>query len=109
VLQLVAADAVWHVNGRGPFAGEHAGRAAVAQLLAGRSAQSSGTYGFAVSDVHAGDEHVVVVREVSMELPSAYRGDAVTVLHVEAGMVTAAWEYDFEPRDADAAWSSPAP
>jgi ketosteroid isomerase-like protein len=104
----VAPDAAWHVNGRGPFAGDHVGRAAIERLLLARAARSQGTYGFEVGDVHSGEAHTVVLRSVRVDSPSSFRGDALTVVHAEGGVVTEGWEYDFDPQAADGAWEAAA-
>jgi ketosteroid isomerase-like protein len=103
-LTAVAPDAAWHVNGRGPFAGDHVGRAAIERLFAERTARSNGTYRFDVTDVHRGEAHTVVLRMTHVDAATSFRGAAVTVVHASGGVVTAAWEYDFDPGAADAAW-----
>jgi uncharacterized protein len=62
-----AQDAVWHLPGHSPIAGDHAGRDAILKILASLRRLSGGTFRADLMDVLVGDNHVVALQHATGE------------------------------------------
>jgi uncharacterized protein len=103
---LVAEDAIWHIPGRGPLAGDHHGREAVFEMFGQLMQGSEGTFNQELHDVAASDDHAVALTHAT-----ARRGDHnydnrdAWVFHLREGQIAEAW---WRPEDlyaADEFWT----
>ncbi|MGQ0466266.1 MAG: nuclear transport factor 2 family protein [Sporichthyaceae bacterium] len=60
VLETFAPDAVFHVGGEGPNAGDYKGRAAIGEQLVNGARETGGSQRFEIRGVFADDRHAVV-------------------------------------------------
>ncbi len=103
---LMSPDVVWHIPGRGPLAGNHAGLDAVAAHFARTARLSGGTHRVEIQDMLANDDHVVVLHSARAE-----RGDkkldlnVVHLFRVRDGKVTEAWTVQHDLYAWDDFWS----
>ena len=58
---LLHEDAVWHIPGRSPFAGEHRGRESILAMLGDTARRSAGTYRVDLHYAVADERHVIAV------------------------------------------------
>jgi uncharacterized protein len=103
VAALFADDIKIHQSGRGPLAGDHAGKDAVFGVFGLLAEITTGTFGQEIHDVLANDEHAVVMVEQVWEQPHPFRGKSVHVWHMNNGRVTEAWFMEVDQMAADAA------
>lgn len=76
VLSFFAADAVWHVGGRGPLSGDHKGHDALVAKFAYDANLTAGTQHLEVREVYADAEHgVVVLQETATRAADGARLD----------------------------------
>jgi ketosteroid isomerase-like protein len=61
VLSLFADDAVMHVNGAGPLAGNHKGKEAIGHAFAGLFEWTGGTVRLQIGDIFADDDHAIAL------------------------------------------------
>ena len=100
---LLADDIVWHQSGNSPLSGDFAGKDAIFGDYLPRLAEiNAGTYGQAVHDLLANDEHAVVMVESWWEQPHPFKGKGVHVWHMKDGIATEAWFMDLDQAAADA-------
>ncbi|HEY1918127.1 MAG TPA: nuclear transport factor 2 family protein [Streptosporangiaceae bacterium] len=90
--EFLSPDVVWHIPGRGPLAGDHAGLEAVAAHF-GRVAELSGsTHRVELHDVVGNDNHVVALHAARAERGGKRLDlNALHLFHVRDGMITEAW------------------
>lgn len=62
-----AQDAVWHIPGHSPIAGDHAGRDVILKILAGLRPLSGGTFKADLMEVLVGDSQVVALQHATGE------------------------------------------
>ena len=104
--EFLSPDVVWHVPGRGPLAGDHAGLEAVGAHF-GRVAELSGsTHRVEVHDVVGNDSHVVVLHAARAER-NGKRLDlnALHLFHVRDGKVIEAWTVHHDLYAWDGFWA----
>jgi ketosteroid isomerase-like protein len=108
VEELLAEDVVWHVPGRSPIAGDHTGRAAVAEYFRRRRALTGATLeivdrgGMEADDtvVRMADGHATIGgHQVSWRTAGIYR--------VEAGRLREVWLVPLDLEQFDRVWSGP--
>ena len=107
-LGVLADDAVMHIPGRGPFAGDHRGREAIAALLKRQTDALGGNSPTVdIHDVIGGDNHVVLLQSVTFE-----RGDSrledrgVLVFHVRDGKAADVWVHPQDQYASDEFWQA---
>lgn len=61
ILAPFAPDAVFHVGGQGPLAGDHKGHEAITSALIGSFQLTGGTQRIDVKNIYADDAHAVIV------------------------------------------------
>lgn len=92
-----AEDIVWHVAGRGPFAGDYKGIAEVIGLFGRQMESTGGTLKLELHDLLADDEHVVaLVRTTADRNGKRINDPGVHVVHVRDGKLSESW---FHPSD----------
>jgi ketosteroid isomerase-like protein len=103
---LVAEDAVWHVPGTHPFAGDHVGKDAVLALAA-RMQELTAELLFDVDEVVAANSHVAVVGSVwgDRDGKILFGNGEVAVFRVEGAKVVEGWTYVFDTPEVDRFWS----
>jgi ketosteroid isomerase-like protein len=97
-------DIVWHVSGRGPWAGDHRGRAAVLGYLAdvGEKAER---FDASLEDVLIGDERMAfVMRAVGSREGRSLDATYVVMLRLDGGRVAEVWSTAFDQYAVDAFW-----
>ena len=104
--QLLAEDAVWHVAGRSPLAGDYTGKEQIFGFFGTLQELSGGTATIDVHDLLAGDEHgVALVTESATRNGQEYEGRAMHVLHLRDGKITEFWDAQVDQYSADEFWS----
>src|SRR5512132_3857392 len=103
---LVAEDAVWHIPGRGPLAGDHNGRDAVFEMFGRLMQASEGSFTQELHDVAASDDHAVALTHATARRGAHnYDGQDAWVFHLREGQIAEAW---WRPEDlyaADEFWT----
>ena len=85
-------DAVWHVPGRSPLAGDYRGVDAILGFFARLAELSGGTFRTDVHDVVANDEHAVGIYVTRGEREGrTLENRNVLVSHIRNGKLTEAW------------------
>jgi uncharacterized protein len=99
----IADDAVWHVPGSHPFAGDFAGKAAIVGRF--RVMAEAGVT-FKVDEIHdvlANDEHVAAMVTVTLQAPSGSNTQtSVWIFHVRDGKATEFWARNEDQAALDA-------
>lgn len=88
---LIAEDAVWHVPGLNPLAGEYQGRAEV--LAFSEKMARAGTFRRRVVDVFGSDEHAVALLDAEGERADGvtYSGFGAAVCRTRDGKISEFW------------------
>jgi ketosteroid isomerase-like protein len=85
-------DAVWHVGGRSPLAGDYRGMEAILGSFASTMERSGGTFRIELHDVLANDEHAVSLYTARAERDGRTLEDrSVLVSHIRDGKLVEAW------------------
>lgn len=104
--EFFSPDIVWHVPGRGPLAGDHAGADTVAAHFARVAELSGGTHRVEVHDVIGNDEHVVALHVARAERSGKQLElNAMQVFHVSNGKITEAWTVQHDLYGWDEFWA----
>ncbi len=104
---LLAPDAVIHVPGAHPLAGDHVGRDAVIGFVIDTSVRADRTESIEVLDLLGGDTHaaaychVTGVRDGRVDLDNT----TVHVLRVADGLVREIWFHNWDQARVDEFWS----
>ena len=94
-------DAVWHLPGRHPMSGDHAGRAAV--LAAMRYFEG---IQLELHDVLASGEHAVaLLRATGSRKGKRYDAREVDIFHLKDGQIVEFWSFSEDQRVTDEFWS----
>jgi ketosteroid isomerase-like protein len=105
---LVAPDAVLHVPGSHPLAGDHAGIEAILEfVVASRALLGPGDERISVVDLAGGDTHATVLCQVTGERPDrvVMHNRTVHVLRVDDGRIVEIWFHNWDQPSVDAFWS----
>jgi ketosteroid isomerase-like protein len=85
-------DIVWHVAGRGPFAGDHKGWEEVIGLFGRQMEATGGTLKLELHDLFADDEHAVALVRTTAERNGKRLDDSgVHVVHIRDGRLAESW------------------
>ncbi len=105
--ELIADDAVWHVGGRSPLAGDYKGKEAIFGLFATLGEKSEGTLQLEVHDILANDEHSVVLTRVTAGGSSGKSVEVNTcdTVHIRNGQVFEFWSFGSDQYAWDEYWS----
>jgi len=88
---LFAEDIVWHAPGDNPYSGTFVGKQATMERMK-RMAKEGIVWDFAIHDVLANDDHVVVLIDATLVKGSAsIHGRQVQVMHIRDGKMTEVW------------------
>jgi ketosteroid isomerase-like protein len=103
VMNLLADDVVWHVFGSGPLAGDHEGKQAVMELF-GKYLQLLDSQATDVQDVHANDQHTVVMATLALSRKGQSIEHKITdVIHPDSeGRVKEFWRFFDDQGKSDA-------
>jgi ketosteroid isomerase-like protein len=103
VRALLAEDAVWHMPGTHPLAGEHRGIEAILNAMRG----FDGSVQLELHDVVGNDEHAVALLRARGERRGrSYDALEVDIFHVRDGRITEFWSFSEDQRKTDAYWAS---
>jgi len=103
--KLYSEDIVWHVSGRGPYAGDHRGRDAVLGYLATVGEQAD-RFDASLEDVLIGDERMAfVMRAVGSREGRSLDATYVVMLRLDGGRVAEVWSTAFDQYAVDAFWA----
>ena len=104
---LLAADAVLHIPGRQPLAGDHHGRDAVLEAVAGHSHRAGRTERIEIRDVLAGADHVAVYCDVHGERDGrvALENRTIHLFRLVDGRIAEIWFHNWDQGRVDAFWS----
>ncbi len=106
VTELLTEDAVWHLPGRGPLAGDHRGRQAVLAAMRRFEELSGGTIRVEVHDILGSDEHAVALLRATGSRPGKrYEALEIDVHHIRDGRITEFWSFSEDQRETDEFWS----
>lgn len=106
VTDFFSPDIVWHVPGRGPLAGDHAGHDAVGAHFALVRELSGATHRVELHDVLANDDHAVALHAARAERPGKqFDVSAMQVFHIRDGKITEAWTVHHDLYAFDEFWS----
>ncbi len=97
---------VWHMGGRGPFAGDRTSKKEVFEFFGELAERSDGTFAIDVHDVVGGDDHVAVLSTArASRNGKSLEGQGVDVWHVRDGKAVEFWHFDADPYTVDEFWS----
>ena len=100
---LFADDIVWHAPGDNPYSGTFFGKEATMDRMR-RMAKEGIVWDFAIHDVLANDDHVVVLIDATLSKGVAVtHGRQVQVMHVRDGKMTEFWAMNEDQAANDAA------
>ncbi|MDH5373577.1 MAG: nuclear transport factor 2 family protein [Acidimicrobiia bacterium] len=104
--ELFAEDAVWHVNGDTPLAGDHLGRQDIVEFLRKLAHDTHDSFMIEVHDILANDLHTVVLAHTTVDRDGdLYTADEVHVFCMNTeGLITEAWGFTSEPDGRGQFW-----
>lgn len=99
---LLADDIVWHAPGDDPYSGDFVGKQATMERMR-RMAKTGIVWDFAIHDVLASDDHVVVLIDATLTKGAASsHGRQVQVMHLRDGKMTEFWAMNEDQAANDA-------
>src|SRR3990172_808316 len=104
--KLFSEDAVWHVRGDTPLAGEYSGCEAIVEFLRRLAHATHESFMIEGHDIIANDQHTVVLAHTTVRLDDrTYTADEVHVFCTnEAGLITEAWGLSSDPQGQGQVW-----
>ncbi len=104
--ELFSEDAVWHVNGDTPLAGDHIGRQNIVEFLRKLAHDTHDSFMIEVHDILANDLHTVVLAHMTVDRDGElYTADEVHVFCMnDDGLITEAWGFTSEPDGRGQFW-----
>lgn len=97
-----ADDIVWHVAGRGPFAGDYKGWGEVIGLFGKQVEATGGTLKLELHDLFANDEHAVaLVRTTAQRNGKSLDDRGVHVVHLRDGKIAESWFHFMDQYEVD--------
>ena len=105
---LLAEDIVWHAPGNNPYSGTFVGKQATMERMR-RMAREGIVWDFAIHDVLANDDHVVVLIEATLAKGVATTHERqVQVMHVRDGKMTEFWAMNEDQAANEPSWKAEA-
>jgi uncharacterized protein len=96
--KLFAGDAVWHVRGDTPLAGDKVGRKAICSFLRSLAEDTHESFMIEVHDVLANDRHIVVLAHTTVHRDEGtYTADEVHVFCTRGDEISEAWGFTSDP------------
>ncbi|MDH3260227.1 MAG: nuclear transport factor 2 family protein [Acidimicrobiia bacterium] len=104
--KLFAEDAVWHVRGSTPLAGDYSGCEAIVDFLRRLALATHHSFMIEVHDIVANDQHTVVLAHTTVKRDDrTYTADEVHVFCTdETGLITEAWGLSSDPAGQGQFW-----
>jgi ketosteroid isomerase-like protein len=104
--KLFSEDAVWHVRGDTPLAGDHSGCEAIVEFLRRLTRDTHESFMIEVHDIIANDQHTVVLAHTTVKRDDRiYTADEVHVFCTdESGLITEAWGLSSDPAGQGQFW-----
>ncbi len=103
--RLFAADAVWHVHGDTPLAGDKVGRDSICSFLRTLAEDTHESFMVEVHDVLANDEHTVVLAHTTVKRDDeTYTADEVHVFRTRGEEIAEAWGFTSDPEGRGKFW-----
>ena len=103
---LFADDAVWHVQGRNPLAGDYRGVEAILGYFGQSMQLTGGNFSVEVHDVIGNDNHVVGLHRARGERQGRRMdGNSALIFHLSDGKVREVWQMFEDPYENDEFWS----
>ena len=104
--RLFADDAVWHVRGDSPLAGDHAGRQDIVDFLRKLAQETHESFMFELHDILANDQHTVVLAHTTVQREDVtYTADEVHVFCTnDQGLIIEAWGFTSDPSAQGGFW-----
>jgi ketosteroid isomerase-like protein len=104
--KLFSEDAVWHVRGDTPLAGDHSGCEAIVEFLRRLTRDTHESFMIEVHDIIANDRHTVVLAHTTVKRDDRiYTADEVHVFCTsEDGLITEAWGLSSDPAGQGQFW-----
>ncbi len=101
-----AEDAVWHVAGDNPLAGDYSGRDAILGFLRQLAEDTHESFLLEVHDILANDKHTVVLAHVTVNRDGdVYSADEVHVFCTDRkGLIIEAWGFTSDPSGGGKFW-----
>jgi len=105
-MALLSDDAVWHIAGSNPPAGDFRGKNEIGRAMGQFMELSGGTFNPDLHDIAASDEHAVFIGRHKAERAGKTMDEpAVLVLHVSNGKISEVWEMCYDQKAVDEFWS----
>lgn len=106
VLELFHPDIEWHVGGRNALTGDYRGHEEVMGFFGRLQEMTGGTFGLAVHDVAATDDHVLAILDSHAERNGrSYDSHVIHVWHIEDGKAVEFRGVSIDPYADDEFWS----
>ncbi|MGZ5385398.1 MAG: nuclear transport factor 2 family protein [Acidimicrobiia bacterium] len=104
--KLFSEDAVWHVRGVTPLAGDYSGCEAIVGFLRKLAEVTHRSFMIEVHDIIANDQHTVVLANTTVKRDDhTYTADEVHVFRTnEDGLITEAWGLSSDPAGQGQFW-----
>jgi uncharacterized protein len=106
IAQTFSPDIRWHIGGRNPLSGTYNGQDEVFGFFGKIMELSGGTFGLAIHDVLASDDHVVALAKATATRNEAtLETDEVNVWHVADGRAVEFWSMSYSQAAVDEFWA----
>jgi ketosteroid isomerase-like protein len=103
---LFSEEAVWHLPGQGPLAGDHIGWGRIRDAMRWFDEAAGGTLKITVHDVLGSDEHAVALLHTSAAREGKnYDIREMDVYHFGEGKISEFWSFSEDQRATDEFWS----
>jgi len=103
---VFAPEAVWHVEGNNPLAGEHRGRDALFAAFRAYETSSQGTLRVRLVSVTANDEYALaVLHATGTRNGNPYECFEYDVYKIANGAIAEFWSFSSNQKATDAFWS----
>jgi uncharacterized protein len=106
IAQTFSPDIRWHIGGRNPISGTYNGQDEVFAFFGKIMELSGGTFGLAIHDVLASDDHVVALAKATATRNGAtLETDEVNVWHIADGRAVEFWSMSYSQAAVDEFWA----
>jgi ketosteroid isomerase-like protein len=106
VRKFLHVDAVWHISGQNPLAGDIAGSDAILASMNTFGERSLNTLNLETS-IMANEGHGVAIHRATASIGDLeYNTHEVDVFHINEGLITEFWSFSEDQAATDALWTS---